>query len=367
MKILHIITRLNVGGTSTYLKNLTEHLANLDCENVILFGFCESNEIDFTKNNTFRAQIIQIKSLKRSINIFLDIRSFFLIRGVIKRVKPDIVNTHTSKAGIIGRLAAKSISREMPVVHTYHGHLVHGYFHRFQLSLYLNIERFMFYFTDRAIAVSENTIKTFLSLKVGNYSKWELIRTGFPVNKHPKSKVSKSQEFKLLWVGRFTEVKDPLLAIEVMKEISSHPSKKFSLTMIGGGELWEISRKESVDLPITFKGWLKADEIDYSNYDLLLLTSKNEAAGLVILEAANQYIPTISLDVGGVSEFIRHNETGCLVSGRAKELSELIYYLADNPKILEKMGYEAKRLVEKNFSIQQMASEYFQLYKSLLI
>ena len=127
MKVLHIITRMNTGGPAVFLDHLTKSMADLGTKSVIAYGYCESNETDYTDTHKLNADLIRVQSLHRSLNPVSDIKSFFQIRKIIKTQKPDIVNTHTSKAGALGRLAAKSVNKKTPVVHTFHGHLIYGY------------------------------------------------------------------------------------------------------------------------------------------------------------------------------------------------------------------------------------------------
>jgi hypothetical protein len=136
MKVLHIITRLNTGGPAVFLDHLTNSMSDLNCESLIAYGYCESNESDYTENHKFNAKLLKIDSLHRSLNPIDDIKSFFLLRKTIKQIKPDVVNTHTSMAGVLGRLAAKSVDKNLPVVHTFHGHLIYGYFARYKSFIF---------------------------------------------------------------------------------------------------------------------------------------------------------------------------------------------------------------------------------------
>jgi len=178
MKVLHIITRMNTGGPAVFLDHLTKKLEDLNCHNIIAHGYCEDNESDYTSNHIFVSELIKIKSLHRSLQPIDDIRAFLQLRKVIKQVKPDLIQTHTSKAGVLGRLAAKSVSKKLPVVHTFHGHLIYGYFAKYESVVFTIIEKFMALFTDAAVAVTNETKKSLISLGIGSKLNWREIQIG---------------------------------------------------------------------------------------------------------------------------------------------------------------------------------------------
>ncbi len=364
MKVLHIITRMNTGGPAVFLDHLTNAISKLGCESVIAYGYCESNEADYTDNHKLNAHLLKIKSLHRSLNPIDDIRTFFQIRKVIKQVKPDLVNTHTSKGGVLGRLAAKSVSRKMPVVHTFHGHLIYGYFAKYKIFAFTLVERFLALFTDAAASITQETEDSLKKLKIGKKVKWQVIRLGIPVNQTTFLAPKNNNKTNLLWVGRFTDIKDPNYAILVIQELEKLSPGKFDLTMVGGGELLEESKAKAKSLPITFTGWLDKPFESVGYFDLLLLTSKNEGMGLVMLEAANYSKATVARSVGGVGEFVTDNKNGFLVTGNANQMAIKINSLSD--EVIEQVGKNCKLVLENDFTDKVMANNYLKLYKSLL-
>ena len=365
MKVLHIITRMNTGGPAVFLDHLTNAIYKLGCESVIAYGFCESNEADYTDNHKLNAKLVKIKSLHRSLNPLDDIRTFFQIRKVIRQVKPDLVNTHTSKGGVLGRLAAKSVSRKLPVVHTFHGHLIYGYFAKYKIFAFTLVERFLALFTDAAASITQETEDSLKKLKIGKKLKWQVIRLGIPVNQTTFLAPKSNSKTNLLWVGRFTDIKDPNYAILVMQELEKLSPGKFDLTMVGGGELLDQSKVTAKSLPITFTGWLDKPFETVGYFDLLLLTSKNEGMGLVMLEAANYSKATVARNVGGVGEFLINNKNGYLVSGDFKEMANKINIISTSE--INSLGSESKNILQKDFSDIRLAKDYFDLYKSLII
>ena len=355
---------MNTGGPAVFLDHLTNAISKLGCESVIAYGYCESNEADYTDNHKLNAHLLKIKSLHRSLNPIDDIRTFFQIRKVIKQVKPDLVNTHTSKGGVLGRLAAKSVSRKMPVVHTFHGHLIYGYFAKYKIFAFTLVERFLALFTDAAASITQETEDSLKKLKIGKKVKWQVIRLGIPVNQTTFLAPKNNNKTNLLWVGRFTDIKDPNYAILVIQELEKLSPGKFDLTMVGGGELLEESKAKAKSLPVTFTGWLDKPFESVGYFDLLLLTSKNEGMGLVMLEAANYSKATVARSVGGVGEFVTDNKNGFLVTGNANQMAIKINSLSD--EVIEQVGKNCKLVLENDFTDKVMANNYLKLYKSLL-
>ena len=367
MKVLHIITRMNTGGPAVFLDHLTNAMNDLGIKSTIAYGFCESNETDYTENNPIQAELIKIKALHRTLNLVDDIKAFIQIRKIIKVVKPDVINTHTSKAGVLGRIAAKTTNLEIKVVHTYLGHLIYGYFNRPKIWVFMSIEKIMAKFTSAAIAVSLETKQSLVNKGVGRKLHWEVIRIGIPVSEPGKNALSQGSRVKILWVGRFTDIKDPVFAVATMRELSKKMPGNFELTMVGGGELFEEVVSLAINLPITFTGVLKNPFETIQHFDLLMMTSKNEGLPLVILESANCLRATISTNVGGISEFIRDDDNGCLVSRDVKLMAEKIIFLAQNKESLHGLGLNARRTLESSFSDKQMAQLHYELYSSLII
>jgi glycosyltransferase involved in cell wall biosynthesis len=355
---------MNTGGPAVFLDHLTNAISKLGCESVIAYGFCESNEADYTDNHKLNAKLVKIKSLHRSLNPLDDIRTFFQIRKVIRQVKPDLVNTHTSKGGVLGRLAAKSVSRKLPVVHTFHGHLIYGYFAKYKIFAFTLVERFLALFTDAATSITQETEDSLKKLKIGKKLKWQVIRLGIPVNQTTFLAPKSNNKTNLLWVGRFTDIKDPNYAILVMQELEKLSPGKFDLTMVGGGELLDQSKVTAKSLPITFTDWLDKPFETVGYFDLLLLTSKNEGMGLVMLEAANYSKATVARSVGGVGEFVTDSKNGFLVAGSSDQMAIKINSLSN--EVIEQVGKNCKLVLENEFTDKVMASNYLKLYNSLL-
>jgi glycosyltransferase involved in cell wall biosynthesis len=169
----------------------------------------------------------------------------------------------------LGRIAAKSISRKIPVVHTYHGHLIYGYFAKYKSFIFTLIERSLAQFTDAAVCITKETQDSLLKLKIGRSLKWRVIRLGIPIGNLNKSSTKENSKIALLWVGRFTDIKDPFYAISVISELEEISPGKYKLQMVGGGELLEESKELASQLPVTFTGWLDNPFENLNHFDLL--------------------------------------------------------------------------------------------------
>lgn len=367
MKVLHVITRLNTGGPAVFLDHLTNAISNMDCQSSIVYGYCEDNESDYADNHKFSGELIKIKSLHRSLNLVDDLKAFFQIRKAIIKINPDLVNTHTSKGGVLGRLAAKTVNRKLPVVHTFHGHLIYGYFAIYKSLIFSFIEKFMSKFTDSAIAVTSETKKSITNLGIGKKLHWRVIPIGIPTTNDPVQQLSDNASLKILWVGRFTNIKDPFYAIDVIENILKEGISNIELKMVGDGELFEEVKNAAHELPITFTGLMKNPFENIKDFDLLMLSSKNEGLPLVILEAANHGRATISRNVGGVGEFIKENQTGYLISGEPSQMAKKLIDISKDKKVLQVIGISANKLLKNDFSVKKMASNYLSLYNELII
>jgi len=171
--------------------------------------------------------------------------------------------------------------------------------------------------------------------------------------------------FTIAWVGRFTDIKNPLLVIEVAKRLIANQSLPFQIVMAGEGELWDCCRNEAAsnNLPIRFLGWVESAEPLLKVSDVLLMTSKNEGMPVVILEAALQSRPTISTNVGGVNEFIDSGINGLLVEEDAPLLSQAILRLMKAPDFRSSLASKAYELAINDFSLNKSLADHVDLYR----
>ena len=371
-KIVSIISRMNVGGPAVLVAELAASLENSEFSHTLITGKCEGNEKDYLENRQLPGKVIYIRQMSRSIMFWNELVAFVSLWKALRAERPDLIHTHMSKAGVLGRLAARIATPQAEVVHTYHGHLLYGYFPNWKTRIFVWTERVLSHLTDQLVAITGAVKDDLLAAKVGKSEKWKVIHVGVEIEPlHQKSKIRQAlaiekDDFCIVWIGRFADVKNPMLALQSFKEFDAND--KSVLIMVGDGDLREecelYSRTNSLN--VFYAGWVDDVYKFLPAADLFLLTSKNEGMGMVILEAATQAVPTLSTNVGGVAEFIRDGSTGFFVESSPKNFARRINQLYRNNDERKVVGENARTLVTNEFSIQTFARNHVDLYRSLL-
>lgn len=374
VKIVTVVSRMNVGGVASLLIGYMENLDKNKFEHVLITGNCEDNETDLLKQTNFEGKVIYLQNLKRSVGVFKDLITFIEMRKILKSLSPDIVHTHTAKAGLIGRLSALSLRNKPLIIHTYHGHLLYGYFSALISFLIVTIERVLAWGTNLLIADSMQVKIDLLNYGVGKEKNWQVVSPGIRKLPNIESDVARnelgiSKDANLIcWIGRFTNIKNPMLAAQSFSTLKNKTNKKFTMIMVGDGELF-TSVQEYISnnkLDIKLVGW----KTNVSNFlaasDILLLTSKNEGFGMVIAEAGWYGKPTISTKVGGVTEFISNGETGVLVDSNEDDISDAISLLFEDRSLMNKIGTNAKKQTNNLFTSEIFTKKHEEIYLKIL-
>ena len=363
MRIVHVIARFNQGGTAGWLSELIEGQRREGNEVYLLAGKVEANE---REDNRF-ADLggIHIQGLSRPISLIQDIIAFGALRKKLISINPDIINTHTAKAGLIGRLAVLSLDKKnTAVVHTFHGHILYGYFGKISTKVFIELEKILGRITDVILVSGEKVKQDLLSRKIGDEAKYIIVRPGIrPVQILSKSRVRQNLSIpdgKIVigWLGRLTEIKRPDRVLELAKLLPDY------IFMIGGdGELLE-SLTESATPNIIMTGWTTPAEI-WSASDIALLTSDNEAQPLSLIEAASAGLPLIGEDVGSVSEVIQDQINGYLTKNLESRLWA-IQKLATDLGARQQMGNAASRTAIELFGVDQFLNTHNYAYTKAL-
>ena len=175
IRILRIISRMNIGGPAVQISGLMRGLDSRDFEHILLTGHCESDESDYLVSVAPDVGAIRINGLGRSLNLIADLRAFIRILKVIREFRPDIIHTHTAKAGVLGRIASIASGHSSIRVHTFHGHLLNGYFSQRTTQLVIIIEKFLALFTHSLITVGENVCNDLIKVGIGRIEKFVVI------------------------------------------------------------------------------------------------------------------------------------------------------------------------------------------------
>ena len=389
MKIVRIIARLNVGGPAIHVVLLTRGFQDRGHESHLLVGPVPETEgnMEYYASDC-HATFIRIPELVRPLSLWKDWIAFCKIYRFLRSEKPDVVHTHTSKAGTLGRAAA--ILTGTPVIcHTFHGSVFDGYFSPVITRLFLMIERLLARLTDRVITVSDSLRKQLSEVyRIAPREKIEVVRLGFDLAEFSKvaqsgrrwSEGEKLEPSVIGWVGRFTEIKDPLLFVELASALKAAGlSVKF--IMVGDGPLRhaaeETISKRGLSRDFVLTGWQRSMPQIYSGIDLIVSTSVNEGTPVTIIEAMATGCPFVAPNVGGLVDLtegaLNHGEdfktysNGILVTHRdVKTLERAVALLLSDPQLRTRMGKIGHQFALKNFGQDRLILETEILYRRLL-
>lgn len=387
--VLHIITRFDKGGSAqnTFLtllglkkQNFQPSLVTgLSLESGMKREEIKENEKDIQRLEIEGIEFIRCPFLVRRINIIKDLKAFFDIRRILKKNKPSIVHTHTSKAGLLGRFAAK-LAQTPIVVHTPHGHVFFGYFGPFKTKVFIILEKLASLITDRIVALSEREKQDYTKFKIAHEDKFVVIHSGVELDRFKELTSSEKQYFKkklgipensliVGTVGRLEPVKGPEFLIKAAKFIiSKYPNTFFIFA--GEGYLRENLEEQALKLGLEnnliFLGWRADVTKVISIYDVFALPSLNEGMGRVLVEAMALGKPIVASNIGGITDLVAHGKNGFLVPTKnPKELAKYIQILLGDTEKRGKMGLAGKEMA-LNFSDEIMVESISNMYNELI-
>jgi glycosyltransferase involved in cell wall biosynthesis len=399
MKIVRIIARLNVGGPARHVVWLTKALQTQEFQSVLLTGTVPEGEEDMSyfavENNVAP---IYIPEMSRELSA-KDVVSLWKVFRQIWHEKPDIIHTHTAKAGTIGRVAGFFYRwlawKNVKMIHTYHGHVFHSYYGKRKTGIFLFIEKTLAKLTDKIIAISsQQKFEINEKFGVGKPSQFQVIQLGIDLvpfeavdSKHNilREEIgAKSDEILVGFVGRLTEIKNiPLLlkTAKIYKERRQTDSSKLKFVIIGDGNMRESLEREAAELDIkdvvTFLGNRNDSDIFYSGLDIVALTSLNEGTPLSLIEAMANGKPVISTAVGGVVDLIgeivedREDFKVCTRGIRTNsDDSEGFFnglnYLVQTENLRKTLGAKGKEFVQNHYSKERLIKDISDLYRNLI-
>lgn len=372
IRVLRIIARMNVGGPAIQVTNLMESLSASEFEQLLISGYCGENEKEYLKEDEVKFPFQRIRHLGRAVNPLSDLLALYEIRSVIKEFKPDIIHTHTFKAGLIGRLAAKTLLQRILLVHTFHGHLLHGYFGRFTTSIVIMIERALAKLTNSLISVGTKVKDDLLNHKIGIAEQYKVINPGFKIDNTTLFSRSKlgfhDNDFICGWFGRITKIKraDRVLEISNFARLSEEKRVKFLIVGDGENRRELETQSQQLQLPVIFQGWQSDIPSIMKVCDLVICTSDNEGTPISLIEAQMLGRPVISTNVGSVKEVLIPGETGYVLDYDPKEFWQKIEFLMTEKQTYEKFSRESSKFALDSFSLEKFISQHTQLYKWIL-
>ena len=373
IKVMHVIARMNVGGPAVLVADLMRHLDSQKFETVLITGYCDENESDYLEAVASDVVAIRVAGLGRSISLVKDLGAFFVLIKEIRRFKPNVIHTHTAKAGVLGRVAGLIAAPSAKRVHTYHGHLLQGYFGKIKTRLVILLERILALSTLRLIAIGHSVRKDLLDVGIGKESQYEVIFPGLqPLNVQSKSASRQAlgleiDKIYLVFVGRLTAIKRPDRLLEIARFLKIS-YRNVEVLVVGAGELLEAtwSSSESEGLPMIFLGWRNDIDLILSASDIAILCSDNEGIPLTLIQAAQAGLPIVATDVGSVSDIVIHQRTGLLVETSSKALISAVTSLLDNSSLCHDFGEAGQERANADFTSVAMVKHHELLYSQML-
>ena len=382
-RILRVIARLNVGGPALHVSYLTKGLANRGYDTTLVAGKLARGEDSMSYvADALGLNVRPLAAMHREVSPVYDPIAVTRLVGEIRRVRPHILHTHTAKAGAVGRAAALLAGDARPpvIVHTYHGHVLTGYFDPLRTQFFRETERALARHTDRLVAVGPEVRDDLVALGVAPPEKFSVIRLGIDLESRVLT-IDRRAEFRHLfgipddrfvvgWIGRMTAIKrvpDILAAFKVLRDRGVDAT----LCLVGDGPDRDAIEQLASDLGIVrdvlFVGYQKDVAPYYAFFDALLLPSANEGTPVVAIEALAAGRPVVATRVGGVPDVVDDNESGFLVEvGDIEALTDRLEQLAGDPELRARLGATGRERVVPRYRVERLVDDIDELYRELL-
>jgi glycosyltransferase involved in cell wall biosynthesis len=387
-RVLRILNRLIIGGPAINATYLTKYLSP-EFETMLVIGGKDDHEQDAV-HLTERLGItpIVVPEMRRNINPINDSRAYNKVKAIIEEFKPDIVHTHAAKSGVIGRTAAEAA--KVPVIlHTFHGHVFHHYFSKWQTDTFIRIERFLAKKSTGIIAISESQKNDLCNVyKICEEDKINIIPLGLDLDLIQTNQDTKRNQFRKLYgfaddevvvaiIGRIVPIKNHTLFVEAAAKVLAHTNKKVKFLVVGDGDMRTNMEREFANNSIDYAyfpsakklatatciSWQENIDEVLAGVDVVVLTSHNEGTPLSLIEAQAAAKPVVSTNVGGVADIVIDGETGYITAPDNKvELSEAILKLIANPELRKNFGEKGRIHAIDNFSYKRLVKDMTAYY-----
>jgi glycosyltransferase involved in cell wall biosynthesis len=372
VRILHAIARLNVGGAALSVLELAAEQQRRGHEVLVVAGTIPPGEESMEHvADELAVPHLHLASLQRELAPRADASAIASLRTLVRERRPDVLHTHTSKAGATGRVAALLAGRARPraVVHQFHGHVLAEYFSPAKERFFREAERLLARATGAVIAVSDEVRDDLVRLRVAPPSKIHVVQYGFDLDRRVGSPASLDVPGEgpvLGWAGRLTGIKRPLDLVRILAAVEGA-----RLVLAGDGELRpdveRLARELGVADRMHLLGYVDDVASVYAASTLFLLTSANEGTPVVAIEALAAGVPVVATDAGGTRTVVDDGETGLLAPVAAVEaLSEHVRDLLADDERRRRFGTEGARRMRERFSTGRMADDVERVYAGLL-
>jgi len=387
-KVLRIVNRFNLGGPTFNAAYLTKYLAP-EFDTLLIGGEkTESEESSEFILQQLGVNYQKIDAMSREISLLNDYKAYKEIKQIIREFKPDIIHTHASKAGLLGRLAAKHSGVKI-IVHTFHGHVFHSYFGVLKTNIFKSLERYLARKSKVIIAIS-NKQKNELAIehKIAPENKFKVVPLGFDLARFTNITEEQRQNFRqeysitneqiaITIVGRLVPIKDHKLFIDSIKQLKTKTDKQIRVFIVGGGELYSelIEYTKSIGLTVSenndvadinFTSWIKETEWVYAGSDVVALSSLNEGTPVSLIEAQASGKPIVSTKVGGVEDIVIDRKTAILCKNNVDSFTQSLLEIIENYPQYLKNSQENINLVSEKFSYNRLVADVRKLYNEIL-
>ena len=373
VRVLRIIARMNVGGPAVQVSGLMRGFDQKAFEQELLTGSCAADEADYLEKVATDVKAIRIDGLGRSIKPRADLTALFAIIKEIRRFKPDVIHTHTAKAGVVGRIASILSGHKSIRVHTFHGHLLHGYFGTAKTKLVILIEKLLALFTDQLLAVGKQIQDDLIAVGIGNTNKFAVMPPGLQLANVPTKSEARIElgldpdKIYCAFIGRITQIKRPDRFLDVATKTKTD-NVKLNFIVAGAGEKLQYcqDRVNSENLPVSFLGWREDIEVVLAAADFVILTSDNEGTPLSLIQAGMVGIPVVATNVGSTSEIVVDGQTGFLTDLSIEQLAQAVTKLASDSDLRAKMGAAGMEYTLARYGVERLVKDHQDLYLRLL-
>lgn len=383
IRILRVIARLNMGGPAIHVSSLAAGLEPRGYETTLVAGSLARGE----DSMAFLAERLDIPvrtipELQREVSPIDDARSVRRMREIIRELRPHILHTHTAKAGAIARAAAlvSGAARPAILVHTFHGHVLKGYFDPVRTAFFKKVERSLARVTDALVAVSPEVRDELVAAGIAPRQKFSVIRLGIPLEERLGDATAdldyrrlygiSESAFVVGWVGRMTDVKDTDAVLEIVGAARDRGLEAV-LVMVGDGpdrvRLEQLAHDIGIARSTFFVGYQPEVAGYYRLFDAFLLPSVNEGTPVSAIEALASGTPVVATRVGGVPDVVRDGEDGFLFEpGDTDDAAERLALLASDATLRSALGASGRERVLRRYSVSRLVEDVDRLYRSLL-
>ncbi|HZO34367.1 MAG TPA: glycosyltransferase family 4 protein [Gaiellaceae bacterium] len=384
LRIVHVIARLNVGGASLHVLQLAAAQRRRGHEVLVVAGTLAPGEesMEYLAGE-LDVPLRRVPSLQRELSPRHDAAAIRELVRIVRSERPDVLHTHTAKAGGVGRVAALVARGRRPpvVVHTYHGHVLRGYFGRAKETFYRRLERVLARRTSKLVAVSPEVRDDLVALGVAPASRFAVIPYGFDLTARVGAGDGTRERiradlgagpgtFVVGWVGRLTAIKRPLDLVRVVAALVERDVDAL-LCLVGDGPdragVERLARRLGVEGRCRIVGFRTDLPSWYAAFDALCLTSANEGTPVAAIEALAAGKPVVATRAGGTVAVVDDGESGFLVPvGDVEALASRLAELAADAELRGRLGRRGREVMRERFGLERMVDDVERLYRSLL-